>query len=145
LKTMLIEDIKKIKSEKSDLRKFGLSVGMALGLLGWLFWWREKDFYSYFLFVSLMLISLGLIAPAALKPFQKVWMTVAVVIGWFMTRLILSVLFYAVITPIGLISKVSGKEFLDKKFDKHANKKVSSYWVHRKETLFDKNRYEKQF
>jgi hypothetical protein len=72
-------------------------------------------------------------------------MTVAVVIGWFMTRLILSVLFYAVITPIGLVSKVSGKEFLDKKFNKHVNKKVSSYWLHRKETLFDKNRYEKQF
>src|SRR4030042_3738054 len=100
---MLIEDIKKIKSEKSDLRKFGLAVGMALGLLGWLFWWREKDFYSYFLFVSLMLISLGLIAPAALKPFQKVWMTVAVVIGWFMQRLILFVFFFSLITTIGLL------------------------------------------
>lgn len=142
---MLSEDIKKIKSEKSDLRKFGLSVGIVLGLLGWLFWWREKDFYSYFLFVSLILISLGLIAPAALKPFQKAWMRVAVIMGWFMTRLILSVLFYAVITPIGLIAKVSGKEFLDEKFDKHKNKNISSYWIHRRETTFDKSRYEKQF
>lgn len=142
---MFIEDIKKIKSEKSDLRKFGLSVGIVLGLLGCLFWWREKDFYPYFVFVSLILISLGLIAPSALKTFQKVWMTVAVVMGWFMTRLILSVLFYAVITPIGLISKVSGKEFLDEKFDKFENKKISSYWIHRRETAFDKSRYEKQF
>jgi len=142
---MLIEDIKKIKSEKSDLRKFGLSVGIVLGLLGVLFWWRGKDFYSYFLFVSLILISLGLIAPAALKPFQKTWMRVAVIMGWFMTRLILSVLFYAVITPIGLIAKVSGKEFLDKKFDKLANKNITSYWIHRRETTFDKSRYEKQF
>lgn len=142
---MLIDDIKKIKSEKSDLRKFGLSVGIVSGLLGSLFWWRGKDFYSYFLIVSIALILLGVVAPFFLKPFQKAWMTMAVVIGWFMTRVILTILFYGVVTPLGLISRLFGKDFLNKKFDKNTSKNISSYWIPKKKTTFDKNSYEKQF
>ena len=65
----------------------------------------------------------------------------ALILGSIMTRVILSVLFYLVITPIGLISKLSGKDFLDLKFDKS----VSSYWIPRKKIIFEKANYEKQF
>lgn len=142
---MLKKDIKNIRSGKSDLRKFGLSVGIVLGLLGSLFWWRGKDFYSYFLVVSIALILLGLVAPSVLKPFQKAWMTIAVVIGWFMTRVILTILFYGVVTPLGLISRLFGKDFLNKKFDKNAGKNISSYWIPKNKTTVDKNSYEQQF
>ena len=42
-------------------------------------------------------------------------MTFAVILGWFMTRLILSILFYIIITPIGLIARIIGKDFLNTK------------------------------
>lgn len=142
---MIIEEIKGIKSEKSDLRKFGVSVGLVLGLLGGLFWWREKDFYSYFIIVSAALILSGLIIPSVLKPLQKAWMAFAVVIGWFMTRVILTVLFYFIVTPIGLVAKLFGKDFLDRKFSVKANKNTDSYWINKEDEALEKSRYEKQF
>jgi len=140
---VLLEEIKNIKSEKRDLRNFGITIGIALGILGGLLWCRGRDTYSYFLIFSAAFILFGLVMPALLKPLQKAWMTLAVIMGWFMTRLILAVLFYLVFTPIGILSKLFGNKFLDLKVEK-SNK---SYWIYKeKETLpFNKSKYEKQF
>ncbi len=82
---MIIEPIKNIKSGRSDLRKFGITVGIVLGLLGGLLFWRGKDSYLYFLMLSATFLLLGLVVPILLKPIHKVWMTLAVLMGWFMT------------------------------------------------------------
>jgi hypothetical protein len=138
---MLIEEIKNIKSGKGELRKFGITVGIVFGILGGLLLWRGREYYSYFLIISAILIVSGLLFPRLLLPIQKAWMTLAVVLGWFMTRLILSILFYLVFTPIGLIARLFGKEFLELKIDRARD----SYWIYRKEEPFDKRRYENQF
>ncbi|MHA2218954.1 MAG: SxtJ family membrane protein [Candidatus Hodarchaeales archaeon] len=138
---MLIEEIENIKSEKSDLRKFGITFGVVLGLLAGALWWRGKDFYSLLVIISLVFFVTGLFVPVVLKPLQKAWMTLAVVLGWFMTRLILSVLFYLVFTSIGLIAKLLGKRFLDIKL----NGEEKSYWICRETKPFVKKNYERQF
>ena len=91
---MLIKEIKNIKSGKSELRKFGITIGIILCLLGGLLLWREKDYYFYFLILSTVFIFPGLVLPILLKPVHKAWMTLAVLLGWLMTRAILSVLFF---------------------------------------------------
>ena len=138
---MPIEEIKNIKCGKVELRKFGVTIGIVLGLLGGLFFWREKDYYSYFLILSSVFLFFGLALPVALKLIYKIWMTLAVLIGWFMTRVILSVLFYLVFTSFRLLAAISGKHFLDLKLDK--SKK--SYWIHKKSKEFKKSEYERQF
>ena len=137
---MLIEEIKNIKSSKKDLRQFGLTVGIAFCLLGLLLLWRKKEYYSYFFIISATLVSFGLFFPTLLKPIQKAWMTLAVILGWIVTRIILIILFYLVVTPIGILSRLFGKDLLNLKLDKKAN----SYWIKKtKET--DKARYQNQF
>lgn len=138
---MLLEEIKNIKSEKRDLRNFGLVIGIALGILGGLLWWKGKGTYPLYFIFSAAFICLGVILPALLKPLQKIWMTIAVILGWFMTRLILSILFYIVFTFIALLSRLLGKQFLDLRID---NTK-KSYWIKRNPALFDRKNYEKQF
>ncbi len=138
---MFLEEIKAIKSEKKDLRNFGLTIGIALGVLAGLLWWKEKDTYTIFIILSLAFIFFGLALPTLLRPLQKAWMTLAVILGWFMTRVILSILFYFVFTGIGLSSRLFGKQFLNLKMD-HTKK---SYWIYRKSASFDKEKYEKQF
>jgi len=138
---MLIEEIKNIKSGKSELRKFGITIGIVLGLLAGLLWWKEKDYYATFIILSTAFILIGLLLPILLKPIQKAWMTLAIVLGWLMTRVILCVLFYVVFTFIGLIAKIFGKQFLDLRMD---NPK-KSYWIYRKPKEFKKSDYEKQF
>ncbi|MBI5056299.1 MAG: hypothetical protein HZB61_06780 [Nitrospirae bacterium] len=142
---MLIDDIKKIKSEKKDLRNFGLTVGTVLLLLGGVLWWRGRTFYPYFIGIGAALVFTGLMVPSVLRPFQKAWMTIAVVIGWFMTRAILCFLFFLVVTPLGIISRLFGKDFLNKKFSPNSNKKSHSYWVPKDNTAIDKSRYMNQF
>jgi hypothetical protein len=101
-----------------------------------------KDTYAVFIILSCAFVFFGLVLPAALKPLQKVWMIFAVVMGWFMTRVILGVLFFFVFTTISLISKLLlRKQFLDLKIDKSAK----SYWVRRESKPFDAKNYERQF
>jgi hypothetical protein len=137
---MLFEEIRNIKSDKKDLRNFGLTFGVVLGLLGGLLWWKGKDTYSIFILLSIAFLFFGLTVPSLLRPLQKAWMTLAVVLGWFMTRLILSILFYVVVTAIGLIARLFGKNFLDLQI----NRSNQSYWIKREKNL-DNSRYEKQF
>jgi hypothetical protein len=138
---MLTEEIKSIKSTREDLRKFGITVGTAAIVLGGIFFWLEKEFYIYFVSAGILLFLLGLIIPDFLKPLQKTWMTVAVIIGWYMTRLILGILYYFVFTTIGLIAKLFGKQFLELKW----NRQQETYWNQRKIKKVDKSEYEKQF
>lgn len=140
---MLIEEIKNIKGEKSELRRFGLTVGIILGLFGGLFFWHGKNYYQYFLILSFLLIFLGISIPQLLKPIQKVWMTIAVTIGWFMTRVILGILFYLGLTTIRILALLFGKRFLDIKFIKDNN--INSYWLPKEGKPYNKNDYEKRF
>jgi hypothetical protein len=138
---VLLEEIKNIKSEKKDLRNFGITFGVVLGLLSGLLWWKEKDTYSIFVVLSLAFFFFGLVLPSLLKPLQKAWMSLAVVLGFFMTKVILSILFYLVFTAIGLGARLFGKQFLDLKKDDSKE----SYWSYREPQPFDKKNYERQF
>ena len=138
---MIIEEIKNIKSGKRELRQFGLTVGIVLGLLGGLFFLRKKDYYSCFLIFSLAFLFLGSVAPILLKPIQKIWMALSIIIGWFITRIILIVLFYFVVTPTGILARLFGKDFLNLRFGRNIN----TYWIPRKKRKLERRDYEKQF
>ena len=138
---MIVEEIRNIKSGTSELRKFGITIGIVLGLLGGLFLWRERDYYSYFFILSIALLFLGMVLPILLKPIYKIWMSFAIIMGLFMTGVILSVLFYTVFTLIGLIARLFGKQFLDLKMDKSQE----SYWNLRESKGFKQSEYERQF
>ena len=137
----MIEEIKNIKSGRRELRQFGITVGIVLGLLGCFFIWRQKEWCYYFIIISFVFLLLGLVLPLLLKPVHKVWMTLAIFMGWCMTGVILGVLFYLVVTPIGLLMRLCGNDFLDRKFDST----VQSYWVQRKAVKSEKRNYENQF
>ena len=124
---MIGEEIRNIKSGKKELRQFGYTMSIVLGVLGVLFLWRGKEWYPYFIVLSVVFLVPAIILPILLKPLQKLWMILAVLLGWFMTRIILSILFYLVITPIGFILRLCGKDFLNRSFEKYNE----SYWIPR--------------
>ena len=139
--SMIITEIKKIESSPKKLLEFGFLVGGVLCALGILFWWRGKAAYPYFFISGIMLVITGAVLPVALKPLQKAWMTLAILMSWVMTRVFLSVLFYLAITPIGLIMRLTGKDILDLRIDPSK----SSYWKIRPQTPRVSADYEKQF
>jgi hypothetical protein len=137
----MIEEIKNIKSEKSDLRKFGITVGIILIIIAVFLFWKEKESFQILLIVGTVLLILGIAIPVILKPIYWVWMVFATILGWIMTRVILIVLFYFVVTPISLVFRLSGKQFIDLSW----NKRMSTYWKYRKRTDLFNNYYERQF
>ena len=68
-------------------------------------------------------ILMGLSRPSALQKLYTFWMWLALILGWLISRLLLIVLFFLVITPIGLIMRLMGKSPLEMKYHK------SSYWI----------------
>jgi len=137
----MFDELKQIKSGKKELKEFGLTIGGVLLLFGGIALWRGKGLYPYLFGCGGLLIILGLAAPAALKPLQKAWMALAVIIGFFMSRIVLSILFYAIVTPMALLAKAFGKDVLDEKIDKTK----PSYWHMRPQGAKNRSSYEKQF
>jgi hypothetical protein len=110
-------------------------------VLGGLAFWRGKGFYSYLLGLSAVFLLLGLAAPVVLRPVRRVWMRVAEAMGWFMTRVILTILFYLGFTPIAVLGRLFGKHFLEMRMDKSR----SSYWEPCEKTVRDRASYDKQY
>lgn len=137
----MLEELKNIKSGKENLREFGLTIGAILLILGGVSLWRGKHIYPYLFSAGAVFIGLGLILPGILKLPQKIWIGFSIVIGFFMSRLILAILFYAVITPTGLFLRFFGKDVLDQRIEKS---KVS-YWVKRPKEIRSKKSYENQY
>ena len=137
----MFEEIKNIKSEKSDLRNFGIIVGIILLIISGFLFWKEKESFQIFLAIGIILFLIAIVIPAVLKPVYWIWMIFAIILGWFMTRVILSLLFYVVFTSIGLALRFFGKQFLELRWDKSKE----SYWNFRTNEHLKKENYEKQF
>ena len=88
---LLLEEIRQIKSSKKDLKKFGLTIGTVLLVFGVFLFVREKDSALYWGAAGILLIVLSFAAPVVLKPLNKIWMTFAIILGWVMTRVILTI------------------------------------------------------
>ncbi len=138
---MLWNEIKEIKSGRKELKEFGTVVGgVLLALAGCLFW-KEKPNAVYFLATGTALVVSGVLFPTVLKPFQKIWMSFAVIMGFFMSHVVLGILFYGVLTPIRIMTVLFRRELLDLKIDKSQK----SYWIYRKDIPIDRSRYEHPF
>lgn len=111
------------------LRSFGLTVGGVLVALALWFLFRGK--HPGFRWgaggAGLLLVAAGLLAPGALRPLRRAWMALAFAMGWLVSRVLLTVIFYAVVTPLALAARLAGKRFLDLGFDRAA----TTYWVRR--------------
>lgn len=137
----MFDEIKHIKSGRKDLRSFGVTIGIILLLIAGFLLYKEKESFQIFLYIAGSFIGFGLIFPVILKPIYFIWMIFAVILGWFMTRVILSLLFYVIITPIGVVLRIFGKDFLELK--KQAIQ--GSYWNQRDSNVEQNQNYEKQF
>lgn len=138
---MILEEIKKIKTTKKDIKRFSITIGIVFLLFSLYFLWQGKSNYLFFLILSTLTISSGLLFPIILKPIYFSWMLLALVIGNIMTTIILCVLYYLILVPISIITKLKGKAFLDTKI----NKSEESYWRYRSFKKNIESGYKKQF
>lgn len=137
----ILEDIKQLRTGKRELRKFGLTVGGVFAGIGLIMLLRHKAHWPYFTWPGGALIFLGAFVPWALKHVYIAWMGVAFVLGFIVSHIILGLFFFLIITPVGLIARLTGKDFLSLKLDRQAG----SYWISRSQKAQTAEDYERQF
>lgn len=138
---MLKEELKFIDVTDKAVKKTGLTLGIVLILISLLLWYFNKTSFVYFSSVGGLFVILALVAIPVLRPFHKIWMMLSLMMGFVMSRIILTLLFYLVLTPVGLIAKLVGKNFMPLKIDKRA----ATYWEKREDTVIKPIDYERQF
>jgi hypothetical protein len=102
---------------RKELRQFGLLVGAVFTVIGlWPPVFRGEPLRLWALGIGGLLIACGGILPQLLAPIYKGWMWVGHIMGWINTRILLGIVFYALVTPIGLVFRLMGKDTMRQAF-----------------------------
>ena len=83
----------------------------------------------WFFMISFFFLFTGLIKPRLLSPLNIIWFKLGIYLGKFFSPIIIAIIFFFLITPMGLLMRILGHTFLDLRFN---DKK--SYWIKRKKT-----------
>ena len=129
------------KAEIKELKKFSITISLIFIFIGVILYLNNNSLYLYFIIVPLIFILIGQFFTSRIRPVFKFWMFIALMLGSVMTRLNLGLVYYVIISPIAIISKLFGRKYLEKTF----NKKDSTYWNYNVIKRDNKKRYEKQF
>ena len=138
---MAIIDINRNPSRR-DLLWFGLLLPVFFAFVGVLVWRRAGSLVPAAAVWGIGGMVSGLFAlwPASRKRIYVGWMFAVFPIGWVVSHLLLGVVYFLVLTPIGLTLRALGRDPLERRFDQSA----SSYWV-RHDPATQVKRYLRQF
>jgi len=120
-------------------RAFGTSVGTACLVLGVLLVWRGAlTIGALCVAVGATLVVLGRVAPSALRVPNRCWWRFAQVLGWINARVLLTLFFALVLTPVGLVIRLVGRNPLQPV-------QAQTSWERYASRRRDRNHYEKMF
>jgi hypothetical protein len=110
------------QADTKELRTFGLMVGGIFSIIGlWPILFRGELPRIWAISVGGALVGLGLILPASLTYVHRVWMKIGHVLGWINTRILLGVVFFGLITPMGVVMRLFGKDPMCRGFAPEVN------------------------
>lgn len=142
---MVWQEIQNLDLSRKSLRSFGYGVGTVLIGIALVVLWRRGWTLGAIVYglggIGAVLVLMGLLAPAMLRPVYRVWMALALVLGYVMTRVVLTLVFFLLVTPIGLVLRALGKDPLQRDVDTSA----SSYWIAKEEATSSPVRLEKYY
>lgn len=112
---------------RRELRQFGWLCLLFGALIGAIVAYRSSAWNAAVVIwaVGSVAAILGMTKPALLKPIFVGWVAAAYPIGWIVSNLVLAATFYLVVTPIGLLMRLIGRDPLGRR--RHGS--PGSYWV----------------
>ena len=126
---------------RRELKQFALLWIGFFALIGvYLLWARESLGAAAACWVVATLGIVGYLLPGILRPVYILWMALALPIGWTISHLLLLMVYYLVLTPIGFSMRLLGYDPLNRDFDPSAK----SYWIPH-DPSSEPSRYFKQF
>lgn len=134
------EEYQKLDRSPRALRRFGFMVGSVILILGCFLLWRQRGAGWPLISIGTVLVLAAGMIPSLLKWVYAPWMIGALALGWVVTRILLTLVFFLVVTPVGLLQRLFGKRVIEVAWKAD----TTSYWRLRTDRPVPAD-YEKQF
>ena len=122
-----MSDVNHVPAKLPTNRSFGLLFVFVFALVGaWSLWQRGAS-YPWWLAVSVILLFATFLAPSTLTPLNKAWMKLGEILGRIVSPIVLGLMFYFLITPFGVVKRLTGWDPMRRKYDPG----LPSYWIER--------------
>ena len=123
-------------------RQFGRGVGTVLIAIGlWFLWGGRASWLVYLVLVlGTSLLALSIVAPVLLRYPSRAWMGLAHKLSWVSTRVVLAVVFFGIVTPVGLIRRAFGRDPLRRRAGRQ-----ETYWHPYRGRQKDPKHFEKMY
>ena len=92
---------------------------------------NEGEIRIWSIVISIIFLFLGLINSKILTPLNKLWFRFGILLGNVFSPIVMGIIYFGVITPIGILMKLIGKDILNLK----QNKKSSTYWIKKEKVI----------
>ena len=126
--------MKRVDSDKikiSSNRSFGLLFFVVFLIVSLWPLTHEGSIRIWSVIISAVFLILGLVNSKLLTPLNLLWFKLGMILGAIISPIVMGIVFFLVVTPIGLILRIMGKDLLNKKYDKEKE----TYWIKRNASI----------
>ena len=119
----------------SSNRSFGLLFFIVFFIIGQ--WPLKNDLELNYIFIgiSIIFLILGILNSKVLTPLNKIWVKFGELLGRIIAPLVMALIYFSILTPISLIMRIFGKDFLNLK-----SSRENSYWIKREKNIGTMNK-----
>ena len=110
----------------SSNRSFGIVFFIVFLLIALYPLLKGNDLRIWSLIISLIFLVLGLINSKILTPLNRLWFKFGLLLGKFISPIIMGIIFFGVVTPIGIIMRLLNKDLLNLKYNRK-----ETYWINK--------------
>jgi hypothetical protein len=123
-------------------QSFGFLFSGIFTLLSAFAWYQSEDLFVVYtwLVIAIIIGLICIVAPKLLTPFNKAWMKLGELMGKIVSPVILGIIFFVLLTPIGFLARLFGRDELRLKLTK-----ANSYWIDRAPPGPSSDSYKNQF
>jgi hypothetical protein len=122
-------------------KKFGIFFSLVFLIAALFFWFTQNNLFFYlFLFLAFIFLTLSFTKPNSLKFLNQLWMNFGILLGKFVSPIVLGLIYFLIFTPISIIMKLFGRDELKLKI-----KTKKTHWLRRTETKLDSDSFTNQF
>jgi hypothetical protein len=133
---------RKKRTEAQEARRFGWILPIVLGVIAGVTYWRGNPTAAKVLVgIGVAALAASVLVPALWLRFFKLWMKLAEAMGFVMTRVLLGAFFFIILTPVGLVMRLFGRDALHTSF----RDGKATYWIDKEPVEATRDRYQKQY
>ena len=118
-------------SNMGSNRSFGVVFSVVFLIIS--FWplFTEGTIRIWAIFIAILFLLISYFKPDVLYPLNKIWFKFGLLLGIIVSPIVMGIVFFIIVTPIGIIMRIIGKDLLNKKI----NNSVKSYWIKREQMI----------